>query len=78
MLPLTFADPANYDHIGEDDRIAVLGPASLESGKTVTFEVTSPSGEVWSFQANHTFSEQQIEWFKAGSALNVIRRNLEK
>lgn len=44
MLPLTFADPANYDHIGEDDRIAVLGPASLESGKTVTFEVTSPSG----------------------------------
>ena len=76
MLPLTFADPADYDRIGEDDRIAVRGLAGLTPGKQVTVEVTSPGGGSWSFQASHTFSEQQIEWFKAGSALNVIRRNL--
>ncbi|MCB1750649.1 MAG: aconitate hydratase [Gammaproteobacteria bacterium] len=76
MLPLTFADPGDYDRIGEDDRIAVRGLASLSPGQPLTVEVTPPSGEVWSFQANHTFSTQQIEWFKAGSALNVIRRNL--
>jgi len=76
MLPLTFADPADYDRIGEDDRIAVRGLAGLTPGKQVTVEVTSPGGGSWSFQTSHTFSEQQIEWFKAGSALNVIRRNL--
>ena len=76
MIPLTFVDPADYDRIGEDDRIAVLGLADLTPGQTVTVEVTPPSGDTWSFQGNHTFSEEQIEWFKAGSALNVIRRNL--
>ncbi len=76
MIPLTFVDPAGYDRIGEDDRIAVLGLADLTPGQTVTVEVTPPSGDTWSFQGNHTFSEEQIEWFKAGSALNVIRRNL--
>ncbi|MFT7598370.1 MAG: aconitate hydratase [Acidimicrobiales bacterium] len=76
MLPITFSDPADYDRIGEDDRIAVRGLADLTPGQQITIEVTPPSGEVWSFQANHTFSPDQIEWFRAGSALNVIRRNL--
>jgi len=78
MLPLTFADPADYDRIGEDDRIAVRDLAELTPGQPVTVEVSPPGGDTWSFQANHTFSPQQIEWFKAGSALNVIRRNLGK
>ena len=78
MLPLTFADPADYDRISEDDRIAVRGLAELTPGQPVTIEVTQPSGDSWSFQANHTFSPQQVEWFKAGSALNVIRRSLRK
>ncbi len=78
MLPLTFADPADYDRIGEDDRIAVRGLADLAPGTPLTVEVTTPEGETWSFQGNHTYSPEQIEWFRAGSALNVIRRNLGK
>jgi len=73
MLPLTFADPADYDRINEDDRIAVRGIANLAPGGQITVEVTTPEGDTWSFQADHTFSDDQIEWFKAGSALNIIR-----
>jgi aconitate hydratase len=78
MLPLTFADPADYDRIGEDDRISVRGLAALTPGVPLTVDVTTPGGQTWSFEANHTFSPEQIEWFHAGSALNVIRRNLGK
>ena len=73
MLPLTFADPADYDRIGEDDRIAVRDLAKLAPGQQVKVEVTTPGGETWSFLTNHTFSADQLEWFRAGSALNVIR-----
>lgn len=76
MLPLTFADRADYDRIGEDDRIAVRGLADLAPDRQVTVEVTPPDGEPWSFAADHTFSADQIEWFKAGSALNIIRQNI--
>ena len=76
MLPLTFADRADYDRIGEDDRIAVRGLAGLAPDAQVTVEVTTPEGETWSFMANHTFSADQVEWFKAGSALNIIRQNI--
>jgi len=73
MVPLTFADPADYDRIDEDDRIAVRGLAELAPGQQVTVEITKPNGEVISIKTNHTFSDEQIEWFKAGSALNIIR-----
>ncbi|MDE0066404.1 MAG: aconitate hydratase [Acidimicrobiaceae bacterium] len=76
MLPLTFADRADYDRIGEDDRIAVRGLAGLAPDAQVTVEVTTPEGETWSFIANHTFSADQVEWFKAGSALNIIRQSI--
>ncbi len=76
MVALTFADPTDYDRINEDDRIGITGLAYLTPGTPVTVTVTAPSGEAWSFKGNHTFSPEQIEWFKAGSALNVIRRNL--
>lgn len=76
MLPLTFANPADYDRIGEDDRIAVRGLAGLAPGVPLTVEVSTPDGQVWSFEANHTYSTNQVEWFKAGSALNVIRASL--
>jgi aconitate hydratase len=74
MLPLTFADPADYERIGEDDRLSVRGLADLAPGRPLTVEVRTPDGDSWSFEANHTFSADQIEWFKAGSALNIIRR----
>ncbi len=77
MIPLTFADPVDYDRIGEDDRIAVRNLDRLAPGEQVTVEVTTPEGETWSFQTNHTFSADQVEWFRAGSALNVIRRQTQ-
>ena len=76
MLPLTFTDRADYDRIGEDDRIAVRGLAALAPDTPLTVEVTPPIGVTWEFAAQHTFSADQIEWFKAGSALNVIRESL--
>ena len=76
MLPLTFADPAAYDRIGEDDRIAVRSLDQLSPGQQVEVEVTTDQNSTWTFLANHTFSPEQIEWFKAGSALNIIRASV--
>ncbi|MGE0878020.1 MAG: aconitate hydratase [Acidimicrobiia bacterium] len=73
LIPLKFADPATYDQIGEDDRISVLGLASLAPDKPVTCQIRKPDGTVIDFEAVHTFSHEQIQWFKAGSALNIIR-----
>ncbi len=74
VLALTFADPADYDRIGESDRLAVRGLADLAPGRPVTVEVTPPGGAVWSFEGLHTLSAEQIDWFRAGSALNIIRQ----
>ncbi len=73
LLPLTFADPATYDQIGEDDRISVLDLASLAPDMPVRCSIRKPDGSTIEFFCNHTFSDEQIEWFKAGSALNIIR-----
>jgi aconitate hydratase len=74
LLPLTFADPSTYDEIGEDDRISVLGLATLAPDAPVVCRITKPDGTTVDFVCRHTFSDEQIEWFEAGSALNVIRR----
>ncbi len=73
LVPLTFADPATYDQIDEDDRINVLGLASLAPGVNVRCQIVKPSGETIDFECTQTFSDEQIEWFKAGSALNIVR-----
>ncbi len=73
VLALTFADPADYDRIDENDRLAVRGLVALAPDRPVTVEVTSPDGGVWSFEGLHTLSDDQIGWFRAGSALNIIR-----
>jgi len=73
IVPATFADPADYDRIGENDRLGTKGLAGLAPGQPITVTVTPASGEPWEFAANHTFSEDQIGWFRAGSALAVIR-----
>jgi aconitate hydratase len=73
MLALTFADPATYDLIGEDDRISVLGLASLTPDVPVQCRITRPDGSTVDFTATHTLSPEQLSWFHAGSALNVIR-----
>ena len=76
VLALTFADPADYDAIGPDDRIAIRGLADLAPGRPVRVEVTGPDGSTTAFDTRHTLSADQINWFRAGSALNVIRSRL--
>ncbi len=76
LLPLTFADPATYDQIGEDDRISIVGLADLTPDVALSCRITKPDGSTIEFEATHTFSDEQIAWFRAGSALNVIRASL--
>ena len=73
VLPLTFADPSDYDHIGEDDRISITGLAELAPGRPVRCIATKPDGTTVEFETLHTMSEEHIGWFRAGSALNIIR-----
>jgi aconitate hydratase len=77
MVPLTFADPATYDLIEEDDRINVLGLPPVP-GEHVSCEIVKPDGTTIPFDGQHTFSPEQVEWFKAGSALNIIRQKAGK
>ncbi len=74
LLPLTFADPVTYDQIAEGDTISVLGLADLAPDTPVRCTIHKPDGTTIDFLANHTFSPEQIEWFKAGGALNIIRQ----
>jgi aconitate hydratase len=78
LLPLTFADPATYDQIGEDDRINVLGLADLAPDQPVHCQIVKPDGTVVDFTCTQTFSDEQIEWFKAGSALNIVRQKVQQ
>lgn len=75
MLPLTFANPSDYDKIQEDDRISIKGLTEFAPGKPFTLIVKHSDGSVDEIKLNHTFNERQFEWFKAGSALNLIARN---
>jgi len=71
VLPLTFANPDDWEKIGENDRISVRGLADLAPGKSVEV-VIRKDGEETAIQANHSFTEAQLAWFKAGSALNAL------
>ena len=74
VLPLTFADRDDYDRIGPKDRVSIVGLDGLTPDTPVEVVVTSPDGARTSITTNHTYSADQIEWFKAGSALNLIRQ----
>lgn len=73
MLALTFADKSDYDKIQENDNIDILGLASFVPGKGLTVVLNHADGSKDEIRVNHTYNEQQIEWFKAGAALNIIR-----
>ena len=75
LVPLTFADPATYDEIGEDDTINVLDLPPVP-GQPVRCQIVKPDGTTVDFEATHTFSDEQVEWFKAGSALNIVRQKV--
>jgi len=76
VLPLTFADPSTYDQIEEDDKLSFLGLAELAPGQPVYAEIVKPDGTKVPFEALHTMNDEQIEWFKAGGALNIIRQKM--
>lgn len=77
MLALTFADKSDYDKIREDDLIDIIGLASFSANTPLTIRLRHSDGSEDQFRVNHSYNESQIEWFKAGSALNLIRKNLK-
>ena len=78
MLALTFADKADYDKIQEDDSIDIVGLSTFAPGLPLTVVLNHADGSRDEILVNHTYNEQQIEWFKAGGALNVIRSQVGK
>ena len=72
ILALTFADPKDYEKIEQQDRISVTGLGSLAPGKPVQVTIHKTDGTAHTIHANHSITEQQIAWFKAGSALNAL------
>ena len=74
VLPLVFSDPATYDEVGELDRISILGLAGLAPDRPVECRLHRPDGSTLDFTCTHTLSDEHIDWYRAGSALNLIRR----
>jgi aconitate hydratase len=78
MLALTFAEKPDYDKVLEDDTIDILGLINFKEGQPLVVVLNHADGTKDEILANHTYNEQQIEWFKAGGALNVIRAEFAK
>ena len=74
LLALTFSDPADYDRIREDDRISIVGLSELAPGKPVKAIVHHADGSEEELDLNHSFAEEQIQWFHVGSALNLFHQ----
>ena len=74
MLGITFANEADYDLIQEDDTFNFIDLVEFAAAKPLTIEIVHADGSTDTVIANHTYNEQQIEWFKEGSALNLIKK----
>jgi aconitate hydratase A / 2-methylisocitrate dehydratase len=74
MLAITFENKDDYNKIQEDDSIDITGLTSFSVNKPLEIRLNHKNGTSENFSVNHTYNEQQIEWFKAGGALNIIRR----
>ena len=74
MLGLTFVNTADYNKIQEDDSIDIVGLTSFAPGKNLTLVLNHKDGSTDSFEVAHTYNNAQIEWFKEGSALNLIKK----
>ena len=73
MLGLTFANESDYDKIQEDDRIDFIDLVDFAPGKPLTLLFKHKDGSSDAIKCNHTYNAAQVGWFKAGSALNIIR-----
>jgi len=76
MLAITFNDNADYEKVQEDDTFEINGLTEFAPGKQLTVVLNHADGTQDSFPVNHTYNAQQIEWFKAGGALNIIRKQM--
>ena len=76
MLALTFINPEDYDKVRQDDKISIEGFETMAPGKTLRVVLHHEDGTSDAFEVAHTYNEQQIEWVKAGSALNKIRQEM--
>lgn len=76
MLALTFANPNDYDKIQEDDFLSVKGLKTFSPGIPLTLEIKHTDGKTEEIKVNHTYNQSQIDWFKAGSALNYLSSNI--
>jgi aconitate hydratase len=75
ILPLTFANPQDYDKLTGDDLVSIVGLPGISPGKSLEMIVKNTiTGNVTKIELNHTLNETQIAWFKAGSALNWISK----
>jgi aconitate hydratase len=72
MLPLTFADPADYNKIDPTDKLSIVGLKTFAPGVPLKLEGTKKDGSKYTITVNHTFNDNQINWFKHGSALNAM------
>ncbi len=72
LLPLKFVNPEDYDKVQEDDRVGIEGLKSFAPGVNLQVTLKHKNGTIDSFAVSHTFNQEQIEWFKAGSALNLM------
>ena len=73
VLPLVFADPATYDAVEEGDTVSILGLEDLGPEQPVSCLLHHADGTTAEFACTHTLSEEHVAWFRAGSALNLIR-----
>jgi len=78
VLPLTFADAADYDKIDPSDKVSILGLKTLTPGVPLTAKFVKADGSSFEIKLNHTLNQGQIEWFKAGSALNLLAAAAKK
>lgn len=76
MLALTFADPQDYDLVRQDDKVSILGLDDMQPNVPLTIRLDHADGTSHSFKVNHSYNEAQIEWVRAGSALNKIREGI--
>jgi aconitate hydratase len=74
LLPLTFANPKDYDKVKETDRISLIGLSSLAPGNPVKAVLHHEDGKSDAIELRHTLNHEQVDWFKAGSALNVLKK----
>ncbi|HET6992974.1 MAG TPA: aconitate hydratase, partial [Bacteroidia bacterium] len=77
MLALTFSNKEDYNKIKEDDSIDIVGLTTFAPNKPLTLVLNHADGSKEEISVNHTYNEQQIEWFKAGGALNIIRAGVK-